>query len=121
MVLSFRIHSFAESARRGTLWYVNVVILVLSLTVSSENIDASTAPDYVPEGLRSDKHVTPSVTADEKESYRESTVSATAELLRGMRDSASAFGPLKSIARFLCFILDNCEVRPPLTFDSRCL
>jgi len=27
-----------------------------------------------------------------------------------VRDSAGAFGPLKSLARSLCLILDNCEV-----------
>jgi len=36
---------------------------------------------------------------------------ATAKLLlRGVRDSADAFGPLKSVAGGLCFILENCEV-----------
>ena len=33
-------------------------------------------------------------------------------LLHGVRDSADAFGPLKSIAGGLCFILENYEVRP---------
>jgi len=31
-------------------------------------------------------------------------------LLRGVRDSADAFGPLKAVAGGLCFILENCEV-----------
>lgn len=40
------------------------------------------------------------------------TVSASAKLLlRGVRDSADAFGPLKSVAGGLCFILENYEVR----------
>jgi len=98
-----------------------MVISVLSLIVLSEDIDTSTAPDHVSEGLRPDKHVTPSVTADEKKSYCKPVASATAELLRGMRDSANTFGPLKSIARSLCFILDNCEVWLPssrLTHDA---
>ena len=29
-----------------------------------------------------------------------------------MRDTADAFGPLKSVAGGLCFILENCEVWP---------
>ena len=41
-----------------------------------------------------------------------STVSSSAKLLlRGVKDSADAFGPLKSVAGGLCFILENCEVR----------
>ena len=40
-----------------------------------------------------------------------STASSSAKLvLRAVRDSADAFGPLKSVAGGLCFILDNCEV-----------
>ena len=39
------------------------------------------------------------------------TVSASAKLLlRGVRDSADALGPLKSVAGGLCFILENYEV-----------
>ena len=56
----------------------------------------------------------PSVAPDENRSDWKSTVSASAQLtLRGVRDSADAFGPLKSIAGGLCFILENCEVRLP--------
>ena len=40
------------------------------------------------------------------------TVSPSAKLvLRAVRDSADAFGPLKSIAGGLCFILESCEVQ----------
>ena len=39
------------------------------------------------------------------------TVAATKLLFRGVRDSADAFGPLKSVAGGLCFILENYEVR----------
>ena len=53
-----------------------------------------------------------SVAADETRPGWESTASSTAKLvLRGVRDSADAFGPLKSVAGGLCFILENCEVR----------
>ena len=34
-------------------------------------------------------------------------------MLRGVRDTADAFGPLKSVAGGLCFILENCEVYLP--------
>ena len=54
--------------------------------------------------------------ADDKSDWR-STVSATANLLRGVRD-----GPLKSIAGGLCTILENCEVWPSShTSDARYL
>ena len=49
-----------------------------------------------------------------------STSSASAKLLlRGVRDSSDAFGPLKSVAGGLCFILENCEVRPPRSYSAR--
>ena len=69
------------------------------------------------EGNESDVEVErlgPSVVPDENKSDW-STVSASAKLLlHGVRNSADAFGPLKSIAAGLCFILENGEVRPPL-------
>jgi len=62
-----------------------------------------------------DESVEPSAAVDEKKSDWKSTASASAKLLlRGVRDSADAFPPLKSVAGGLCFILENCEVRPPL-------
>ena len=78
-----------------------------------------TLPDHDPEVAHPDESLEPSTAADEKESNSKSTASATTELLRGVRDSAGGFGPLKSVARSLCSILDNCEVWPPShTFDS---
>ena len=63
------------------------------------------------------------VTADENKSGWKSTASSSAKLLlRGVRDSADAFGPLKSVAGGLCFILENCEVRPlPICYPQRSL
>ena len=50
--------------------------------------------------------------ADENRPDWKSTASSSAKLvLRAVRDSADAFGPLKSVAGGLCFILENCEVR----------
>ena len=49
---------------------------------------------------------------DENRPDWKSTASSSARLvLRGVRDSADAFGPLRSVVGGLCFILDNCEVR----------
>ena len=49
---------------------------------------------------------------DKKKSKLRSLVTSGAKfILYGVRESADAFGPLKSAAGGLCFILDNCEVR----------
>ena len=77
-------------------------------------MDISTVPDHVLATLRHDESGEPSAAADEKKSNWKSTASATAKLLlRGVRDTADAFGPLKSVAGGLCFILENCEVWSP--------
>ena len=61
-----------------------------------------------------DESVGPSAAADESESGWKTTATASAKLvLRGVSSSSDAFGPLKSIAGGLCFILENCEVRLP--------
>ena len=57
----------------------------------------------------------PSVPPDENKSGWKSTASATAKLLfHGVRDSADAPGPIKSIAESLYLLLKNCEARLPL-------
>jgi hypothetical protein len=91
---------------------VNTILLAVpSLTVSSVNTVTSAIPDPVQEVLHPSKSKPD--TADEIKSNWKSTASATAKLLlRGVRESADALGPLKSIARGLCYILENCEVRP---------
>ena len=59
-----------------------------------------------------DETVGASAVADENRPGWTSTASSSAKLvLRAVRDSADAFGPLKSVAGGLCFILENCEVR----------
>jgi len=58
-----------------------------------------------------DESVEPGASPDENKSGWKSTASASAKLvLRGVRDSADAFCPLKAVAGCLCFILENCEV-----------
>ena len=58
-----------------------------------------------------DETVGPSTTADGNRPGWKSTASSSAKLLlRGARDTADAFGPLKSVAGGLCFILENYEV-----------
>ena len=56
----------------------------------------------------------PSAAADKSKLSWKSTAPATAKLLlRGVRDTADVFGPLKSIAGGLCYIIENCEVQSP--------
>ena len=83
----------------------------LRLITSLDNADAPTVPDRVQRDPHPDENAEPSTAANEKKSSWKSTALATAKLLlRGVRDSADAFGPLKSVAGGLCFILENCEV-----------
>ena len=87
--------------------------LLPPLIVPSDNAGTSTVPDPAPQVLRPNESVGPGAAVDENKSSWKSTASATAKLLlRGVRDSADAFGPLKSVAGGLCFVLENCEVRP---------
>ena len=77
------------------------------------NEGAPAIPGHVLGDPRSDETAESSAAANEKKSSWKSTAFATAKLLlRGVRDSADAFGPLKSVAGGLCFILENCEVWP---------
>ena len=83
----------------------------LPLIVSLDNADDSVVPDHVQKsrGLNQNE---PNTTSEKKSNW-ESTASATAKLLlREVRDSTDAFGPLKSVAGGLCSILEDCEVRP---------
>ena len=83
------------------------------LTIRLGNADIPAVHDHTPQDLRSDEDAEPSAAANEKKSSWKSTAFATTKLLlRGVRDSADAFGPLKSVAGGLCFILENCEVCP---------
>ena len=89
---------------------------------STNNADASTVSDDVPATLHPDKSGEPSAVVDETKSNWGSTASTAAKLLlRGVRDSADAFGPLKSVAGGLCFILENCEVWFSSSCAVRCL
>ena len=51
-----------------------------------------------------------SAEGESKSDWKATAASAAKLLLLGVRESADAFGPLKSVAGGLCFILDNCEV-----------
>ena len=75
------------------------------------NANTTAIPDRVQGDPRPDENAEPSAISNEKKLSWKSTAFATAKLLlRGVRDSADAFGPLKSVAGGLCFILESCEV-----------
>ena len=84
----------------------------LCLIALLDNVDTPVVPDRVQGDPHPDEKAEPSAVSNEKKSSWKSTALATAKLLlRGVRDSADAFGPLKSVAGGLCFILENCDVR----------
>ena len=83
----------------------------LYLILPSDETEPSAVPDQVPAVVSTDESAEPDPAASEEKSNWGSTAVATTKLLlRGVRDSADAFGPLKSVAGGLCFILDNYEV-----------
>ena len=83
----------------------------MCLIVPLHNTVASAVPDHTQKESLSDGNTELNAAANEEKSSWKSTAYATAKLLLyGVRDSADAFGPLKSVAGGLCFILENCEV-----------
>ena len=89
-----------------------MVVSVASSDHSTDKMGNPTLSDHAPTVLHSNESPLPNAVADEDKLDWKSTAVATAKLLlRGVRDSTDAFGPLKSVAGGLCFVLDNCEVR----------
>ena len=84
---------------------------LLYLIVPLHNADASAVPDQTQREPSPDENTESNAAASDKKPNWKSTAYASAKLLlRGVRDSADAFGPLKSVVGGLCFILENCEV-----------
>ena len=101
---------------------MNAVISVPILTAPPGNVHTSAVSDCVRSALHPDEGGGPSAVMDEGKLNWKSTAFATAKLLlRGVRDSADAFGPLKSVAGGLCFILENCEVWFSIVHYPQCL
>jgi hypothetical protein len=94
----------------------------LPVTVASGTTDDSPVLGCGRELAKSSTHALNPGAAFEHTSNRKSAVSTTANaILRGVKESSSAYPPLKSVARHLCVVLASCEVRSPShTFDSRC-
>ena len=83
----------------------------MCLIIPLHNADVSAVLDHAQKELLPDKNTESDAATNEKKSGWKATAFASAKLLlRGVRDSADAFGPLKSVAGDLCFILENCEV-----------
>lgn len=82
------------------------------LIVPSDGTGVSALLDHPPGILHPHESAEPSA-GTEDQSNLKPTVSSTAKLLRGVRDFADAFGPLRSVAGTLCFTLENFTVRPP--------
>ena len=73
----------------------------MSLILPSDNVDISTFPESAERSAAADEN---------KPGWKSNAFAAAKLLLRGVRDSADAFGPLKSAVGGLCFILENYEV-----------
>lgn len=87
---------------------MSAVILVTALIIISDNVGTTTVPD--PGAPHPSRSIGSGTSGGEDGLGWWSTASSEAKLLRNVRDSTNAFGPLKSIAGDLCFILENCEV-----------
>ena len=92
------------------------------LTIPSDNAAPSTAPDQAEVVSPDESAKLGPAASDEKSNWRSTAVATAKLLLRGVRDSADVFGPLKSVAGGLCFVLENYEVRSStLIRHRRCL
>jgi len=83
---------------------------VLPLIGPPDSVDDSAVPDQARD-VSGPNQGKMNVTDENKFKQWGSTASATAKLLlHGVKESADAFPPLKSVVGGLCFILDNCDV-----------
>ena len=90
---------------------MNNLIPLLPLIGHPDNIDDSTTDIKIQNAHISGQSEPNSMDRKKFEQWK-SVASATAKLfLRGAKESADTFPPLKSVVGGLCFILDNCEVQ----------
>jgi len=95
---------------------------LLPLIVPPDSVETSAIPDSVAAVPRPNESAERSAAVDEnKPSWKSNAFAMAKLLLRGVRESADAFGPLKSVAGGLCFILENYEVRPFSALIIQCL
>lgn len=86
---------------------------LLPLIVPPDNVDTSVIPDCVAVVPHPNESARRRAAVDKNNPNRKSNTFTMAKLLLcGVRDSADAFSPLKSIAGGLCFILENYKVQP---------
>ena len=85
-----------EEAGLGSARPSSISLLHLIISSPSDNVDTAE----------------PGSVVDKKSDWKATTFATAKLLLRGVRDSADAFGPLKSVVGGLCFVLENCEVQP---------
>ncbi|KAF9777727.1 hypothetical protein BJ322DRAFT_520240 [Thelephora terrestris] len=101
------VETVAEAGHSGKVEQALSDTTILDDAQSNEPAPVS---DDAPKDLQHGVAAEPGAITDEKKSNWKPTASAAAKLLlRGVRDTADAFGPLKSVAGGLCFILENFE------------
>ena len=84
---------------------------LLPLIVSPDDADDPAVPDHFQEALALNQN-DPDTTGERESDWKSAASAAAKLLLHGVRESVDAFGPLKSVAGGLCFILENREVWP---------
>ena len=90
----------------------------LPVIVSSGNPDNPPILERVPEPAKSSTHLLDPGLASEGTSSRKSISVTTSAILHGVEESSGTYPPLKSVARHLCLVLDNCEVWSLPTYST---
>jgi hypothetical protein len=90
----------------------------LPVIVSSGNPDNPPVLEHVTEPTKSSTYLLDPGLASEGTSSRKSVSITTSAILHVVEESSDAYPPLKSVARHLCLVLDNCEVQSPPTYST---
>ena len=90
----------------------NSFFLSLPLIVSPDEVNNYLIPSHVQDVPRPDQSESNAANEGRLDQFKTTASASTKLLLRRVSESADAFGPLKSVAGGLCFILENCEVWP---------
>jgi hypothetical protein len=105
------LHPLRSLTVRGHFHFSYCTFLIIPSDNADSAADTVTVPDFAVPDHVPGENADPNAVANEKKSNWRSTASAGAKLLlRGVSESADGFGPLKSVAGGLRFILENCEV-----------
>lgn len=94
---------------------MNNLISVLPLIGPQDNVGSPAIPDQVQDGPSPNQNKLSAMDGEKFKRWRSAASTTAKLLLRGTKESADAFPPLKSVVGGLCFILDNYEVLQPFS------